>query len=396
MNEEHYLNKHARDALIVWRDGLASAQDGPGGTYLGGFPKLPPEQAWPCLSIDGEERGLSFAGQIDMEDVPPNYIHRQQLPQFGTLYFFYQDIWETGPGDNSVMPCSVIYHPASSRHYTSCSPPPLLVAPNESARARPHFLSETDYHRHGTFRFNSRLLQCKSYPDDLITENESLDFEEFDGARAKLDASNWRAALAGVAPARRGWNVDQVREEQLFAWGLIEYFARGVITPRRWEQSLDLEDTLQREAELWLSRACEQDFFAMPPIDVRADVAGWITSVPKRTSRNYRLWNDVLWHVVQMYSERRLLDRIPSSLLTLIDDRPSIEADAYERVSHLVLGHGSSNHTAVQPFERRDRLLLLKIDFADRIFAGSEGAMHFWIHPRDLARCDFGTVELTC
>jgi hypothetical protein len=395
---EQYLKERAREALLIWRDAYASPTQAPGGTFLGGLPKLPPELAWPSVAIDGELRGLIFAGQIDVADVPKDYARNDQLPREGTLYFFYQDIWETRPGeDNSIMPCAVLFHPHSSHSYAAHPPPKKLVSPNTASGSPPRFLDKSAYLRHGSFRFDAKLIPYTSYPD-YFPFDPAVDAAAFDRVQDQLETASWRSSLADFATLKRPGSLGTRPEiaAWIFSWGLIELIARGVMTPRAWESTPKGDATLMSEAQCWRTRGHEQDFFSAPPTDVREEFAAWMESMQTRTKSNYDLWPDVVWHVVQRYSETGKLTEVPPDLLLLTDSRPSLDSDRHGRVSHLILGHGLSDHAAVQPEERADHVLLLRIELADMMFGEDGGQLHFWITPQDLVQRNFSAVELTC
>jgi hypothetical protein len=270
-------------------------------------------------------------------------------------------------------------------------------AAERSGQASGHFLCTDDYLRHGTFRFDARLVPFRSYLDDPISEEPWFETQDFDLTREELESASWRSSLPGIAPEHEHWfRSSPITPDWIFDWRLVEYYARGASTPRAWEKSAGLDSQLQQQAESWLTLGSRADPNSAPSQDVRVRFATWIGEVERQTSRNFDLLRRVVWQVVQLHAASGSLDRVPKEMVPLVDQRPTIAADRYARVTHLILGHGSSDHTAVQPSERSDKVLLLKIDFGDDIFAGSEGAMHFWISPRDLAQQQFGAVELTC
>ena len=94
-------------------------------SFLGGVPLAQPGFDWPEVSNEkGEAVALSFAGQIDLEDLP-DFDLRHLWPACGVLYFFLPDGMH-GIRNDEASPECVRYRPPSEGPWADVPPPPSL------------------------------------------------------------------------------------------------------------------------------------------------------------------------------------------------------------------------------------------------------------------------------
>lgn len=101
----------AREALPSLRLGVASRDDGPFGSRLGGDPAMPEDYPWP----EWQGRPQSFVGQIRLTDLG-GFGQDFGLPRDGLLSFFYdseQSTWGFDPADRGSA--EVAWFPATAR-----------------------------------------------------------------------------------------------------------------------------------------------------------------------------------------------------------------------------------------------------------------------------------------
>lgn len=456
--EEFAASDARQSAALLIPNSFADPLDAPGRSFLGGLPFLPPGLKWPTINEKGKRVGLIFLGQIDLSDVPA-FDRRHALPEAGVLYFFYKDNWEMEGGDEGVMPCAVLYSETSSSDWPLRAQPERMVAVNDTVASPPIYLDAADYRNRGHFRFDLRFAPFRSAPEQLDASQVPLGRLSDQDSRALADLLSahpstgklgaayvdlvgvetaWgyaceheglelfqrlqRASLAkAVAPYAGSekahlplYSPRELSPDVIFNWAVIGAFARGLLHPApSYAQDMDPgpeDERLRDEATRWLSLTVD-----LPPLDTPSESSAeafleflrWTSScVQSRrisydlTRRFSMLRNDVFRHAVNLASEAGALARAPVALRDELDRRPVIRnvADDMEidMTMHHMLGHGSYDHTVVQPSERADKVLLLRLDCGDPMLRGSEGSYQFWIDPKKLKARDFSKVELTC
>jgi|CXWL01.1.fsa_nt_gi hypothetical protein len=427
--QQRFLDSVRRAATLLVPTSFAVPLDAVGGSYLGGLPKLPDQLDWPEVNEEGTSAGLIFAGQIDLQDMP-KFEGREALPAAGCLYFFYKDNWEQEGGESGVMPGRVLYSPQSPKSMPPRRPPARMVRLNDAVGSPPIFLAPEEYRNRGHFRFDLAFAAFESYPDDIDErdlENASISKRDWLQLSEEVDVidSAVRANQKSLAAALQ--DRIRTRERPLFVWppppewifcaDVIRCYARGILAPREsYYQAKPLSSVdvdLMSAAERWLASTATMAPLQALSIEIRQEFAVWLAEVTMSVSapgfsqfwgtRFFTLHSSVLPHLVNVAFEQGQREIAPGELVGALEREPFLfgegrDAKVWGFPLHQMLGHGSSDHTAVQPLERRDHVLLLKLDVADAMVprGGSEGAFHYWITPEALAVRDFSSVELTC
>lgn len=369
------------------------------------------------------------------------------------------EMGDSNEGEEGVMPSAVLFCEQSSRDWPLRSQPERMVAMNDAAASRPTYLDTVDYRNHGHFRFNLTFAPFKSAPEQLdtsqvplgsLSDHETRELVEFLGAHPYTNGigapyvdlvgleTAWTyiceheglealqhmqrdSLLAAVERHSRGerpylplYNPDKFTTDLIFCWAVIRAFARGLLHPLP-DYAAEREpgtenEQVREEASRWLRLTTD-----VPPLEKPSEASSeafldFLRGVSERSrsrlisydlgSRFSALCREVFRYAANLASEGSQLSSVPHQLQEELDTRPSIghgagDFDHYVTMHHL-LGHGSYDHTAVQPSQRADKVLLLRLDCGDTMLRGSEGSYHFWIHPERLAAGDFSEVELTC
>lgn len=361
--------------------------------------------------------------------------------------------------EEGVMPSAVLFSKTSSREWPLRSQPQHMATANDAVASPPTYLSADDYRNHGHFRFNLTFAPFRSAPEQIdssqtplgsLSDQETRELEEFLGTHpstGKLGAAHvefagletaWTYAcehegldllqslqrdslMDAVASRARSertyiplYNPAKFTPDLIFCWAVISGFARGLLYPLpddAAEREIGTDNArVREEASRWLLLTAD-----LPPLERPSDASAEAfieflqgvsqRGLSKRISYDLKvrfstLCEEVFRHAANLASESDRLSSVPSQVRAELDTGPIIRRAADDLnlyvTMHHMLGHGSYDHTAVQPNQRADKLLLLRLDGGDPMLRGSEGSYHFWIDPEALAAEDFSEVELTC
>ncbi len=140
-NTDYEALSHARRQAVMLVKTAKCDGAGAPGCYFGGRPTLPADWDWPHYVFDPE--GISvpmhFLCQIDLEQFPATSAGLA-LPQFGTLFFFYDTIFAPIVGMGATAG-RVIYVPedTSALDPRESPPMPVLASVSELAAASMSF-----------------------------------------------------------------------------------------------------------------------------------------------------------------------------------------------------------------------------------------------------------------
>ncbi len=140
--------------------------EGVQGSYFGGLPRLPPGAPWPRV-----RNGLipaTFVAQIRLADIP-DFSGRDELPEFGVLYFFVDSDF-----DESKLTCAVLYYPGDASRYEEALPPADLARLRDVQAAR---LSSQPAHAIATRDV------CYSFAPIVVTSYCSWNYFPYPGGR---------------------------------------------------------------------------------------------------------------------------------------------------------------------------------------------------------------------
>lgn len=193
-------------------DRPASSRNGPGktpGCWVGGAPTLPPDIPWPTYYSEHQELidppsyysrsnrvavPMIFLGQVDLARLPVN-PERPEIPREGTLFFFYEPIFEaehSGEGKVIYVPDDVSRAPqrlaptVPTIDYAQLREGMGLLAEEDHLRILPHWTftpipyvewdsSPISYygeevHPDSDRAFLSKLLKIEKQRDDAIAQ----------------------------------------------------------------------------------------------------------------------------------------------------------------------------------------------------------------------------------
>lgn len=361
--------------------------------------------------------------------------------------------------EEGVMPCVVLFAEGSSRQWTRRPQPPRMVNANDAVASAITYLEATDYRNYGHFRFNLTFAPFRSAPEHLelsdvpigpLADHEALELASFLGTHPSTGSlgpayvefagveTAWAYAceyeglevlqrlqrdslLDAVASRVRDGRThlplyipSKLTPDLIFCWAVIRAFATGLLHPLpddAAEREVGTENDWARdEASRWLRLTTD-----LPPLERPSDASAeaflaFLRDFSERRqskrisydlgARFSELLHEVFRYAANLASEAGRLSSVPDALQEELDTRPTTRhapdgIDLYVTMHHM-LGHGSYDHTAVQPNQRADKVLLLRLDCGDPMLRGSEGSYQFWIDPEALAAKDFAEVELTC
>lgn len=252
----------------------------------------------------------------------------------------------------------------------------------------------------------------------MFCDDEDFDIDALERTYWRLQADSVRRALGNRMPAM---NVPQMQDARpasadwILCWGIIRNFATAILSPPPGErpptdEEVMLDWTVCEEARSWAKRSTLEDHLTLPPSHVRGDFFDWMTRLQQDQNRcsgrlRWRMfpaWRDAARHAVNLLAEVDGLDRIPNDMMGWLHPRVDLADDRNVDIyvhRHQMFGHGSRDHAVVDPNEKGDCSLLLRIAGGDHPGFGAnggEGSHHYWIKPDALRRLDFDAVELTC
>ncbi|OQW57478.1 MAG: hypothetical protein A4S17_04520 [Proteobacteria bacterium HN_bin10] len=366
---------------------------------------------------------------------------------------------ESDEHEEGVMPCAVLYSKSSSQEWARRAQPLRMVAANDAMASAATYIDAADYRNRGHFRFNLTFAPFRSAPEHIelsdvplgpLSDKEALELSSLLGVHpstGKLGAgyvefagleTSWvyaceheglsvlrrlqRDSLVDAVGSRaRGerthlgfHNPAKFMPDLIFCWAVIAAFARGLLHPLpdyATEREAGTEnDWVRDEALRWLRLTADLPLLGRPSLASAERFLEFLCGIAERRNarrishdlqmRFYTLCQKVFRYAANLASEAGQLSSVPKELQAELDIQPTIrrtadDVDLYVTMHHM-LGHGSYDHTAVQPNQRTDKVLLLRLDCGDPMLLGSEGSYHFWIDPAKLAASDFSEVELTC
>jgi hypothetical protein len=399
---EDDIRATAKPAIAVLREALPQPLDGPGRSYLGGLPRLPPGVEWPEMERF-ERFAPTFLAQIDLSELP---AEGNPLPRAGTLYFF------ADANDDAPEPedCRVLFHPGDASGFPLRDPPPT-ARPIVDGGAPWPWLPESSVWSKAGFRFPVRFAAFDSVRDYVVEAGARSPPRRNSRAFETIMAAEFTRRFGHrEAPSTDAWAVfERTDDDWPFAWVAVEFAARAIA--RAADDALGRRESLPARERLtgvaaaansWVERAARETPHARTPEDARLAFASewraWdaafeaIGRETKVNVRSHRESSDVLAGACYVCASNGASDVIPQryarALAHLAD--PVIGFPG-----HQMLGHAQKVQWA--PIHRAAQTLLLHLwgDPSLGWHAHSGCALQFWIEPEALARADFGSVQMT-